>query len=273
MMSKRVLLILAGMLSLAGPLAVGAGSAIAQDSPVGVWIDHTGRGAVEIAPCGESLCGHVVWVKDAKNTSACRTQIIGDARLVSPKVWDKGWIFDPDDNSRYSVELRPVGADRLKVTGYMGTKLLSETMLWKRAPVALKRCDVNEAALPPATQPTAALPATVQVETPAAPKGATPSTRQASPEIAPPTPVRQAAATPPAARPEAAPVLAAPQTAEATLATAPAAVALNEAAATPDAAPAAPLKRKAAKQQRRKLASRDCRIAVPFVTVIIPCNG
>ena len=33
-----------------------------------------------------------------------------------------------------------MGPKSLKVVGYMGTKLLSETMTWKRAPADLKRC-------------------------------------------------------------------------------------------------------------------------------------
>ena len=35
-----------------------------RPSPLGVWIDHTGRGAVEITDCGGKLCGRIVWVKD-----------------------------------------------------------------------------------------------------------------------------------------------------------------------------------------------------------------
>ena len=57
-------------------------AASAGGEPTGVWIDHTGRGAVEITPMG----------------------------------------------------------DRLKVMGYMGSKMLSETMTWRRAPADLKRC-------------------------------------------------------------------------------------------------------------------------------------
>ncbi len=55
-------------------------------------------------------------------------------------AWDGGWIYDPERDSKFSVELTPVGAQELKVVGYMGTKWLSETMMWKRAPANLKRC-------------------------------------------------------------------------------------------------------------------------------------
>src|SRR5262245_62650419 len=91
--------------ALAAGLAGSVAAASAQQA-TGVWIDHTGRGAVEITECGGGLCGHIVWLKDAKNKQVCRNQVIGNAKPVSAGVWDRGWIIDPDDNSRYSVELK-----------------------------------------------------------------------------------------------------------------------------------------------------------------------
>src|SRR4029077_14920970 len=35
----------------------------AASGPTGVWIDHTGRGAVEIFECAGGLCGRIVWLK------------------------------------------------------------------------------------------------------------------------------------------------------------------------------------------------------------------
>ena len=34
---------------------------------VGVWINHEGKGAVEIKPCGPGLCGNIVWLKTPGN--------------------------------------------------------------------------------------------------------------------------------------------------------------------------------------------------------------
>src|SRR5262245_50159095 len=30
---------------------------------IGVWYDDTGQGAIELSPCGDRLCGRVVWLK------------------------------------------------------------------------------------------------------------------------------------------------------------------------------------------------------------------
>ena len=118
-----------------------AAAARAENSATGLWIDHTGRGAVEITECNGKLCGHVAWVQDAKNSDQCGKQIIGNVKPVGKNKWDNGWIYDPDSGSKYDVELTPVGTEKLKVVGYAGTKWLSETYTWKRAPADLQKCN------------------------------------------------------------------------------------------------------------------------------------
>lgn len=128
-------------IALYGAALAMATAAHAENSATGVWIDHTGRGAVEITDCNGKLCGHVAWVEDAKNSDQCGKQIIGNVKSVGKNKWDNGWIYDPDSGSKYDVELTPVGADKLKVVGYAGTKWLSETFTWKRAPADLQKCN------------------------------------------------------------------------------------------------------------------------------------
>lgn len=140
--------------------------AAAGGSPLGTWIDHSGEGAVEITDCGGKLCGRIVWLKKAENNSTCSLQVIGNAKAVSGGKWDGGWIYDPDSQSKYDVEITPIKGDRLKVYGYAGSKLFGETMTWTRAPLDLKRCDkVEEAKVaPPVVAP--APPAAVAAEAP-----------------------------------------------------------------------------------------------------------
>ena len=119
---------------------ISASSALAGPAPLGLWIDHTRRGGVEITQCGARLCGHIAWLKDAENSEACGVQVIGDAKQMRNGTWDRGWIYDPEADSTYDVELKPIGSKKLRVMGYAGTKFLSETMIWKRAPVGLTKC-------------------------------------------------------------------------------------------------------------------------------------
>jgi uncharacterized protein (DUF2147 family) len=147
-----------------GPLAItlaaASSPAFAASSPLGVWIDHTGRGAVEITDCNGKLCGRLVWFKDPKHEKeGCNFQIIGDVRPVSGGKWDNGWIIDPDKDpdKKYDVEITPLSDQKLKVMGYAGMKFLSETMTWTRAPADLKKCGSDVARAPdPAPAPAAA---------------------------------------------------------------------------------------------------------------------
>lgn len=177
-------------------------AATAANDPTGVWFNDTGRGAVEIKPCGSALCGHVVWVKDTTDTKGCGRQIIGNAAKVGAATWDNGWIYSPEKKQKYDVELKPLSNGTLQVTGYMGTKMFSKTMIWKRAPADLARCgsDAIVAKADPIAKPETAKPKTaakkpetakVKPEVKAAPV-------TAEPKIVPPapTPAQRPAANP-----------------------------------------------------------------------------
>jgi uncharacterized protein (DUF2147 family) len=129
------------------PLVLMPGAVSAASSPLGTWIDHTGRGAVEITDCNGALCGRVVWVKDTSDEDGCNMQIIGNVKPVAGGKWDGGWIYDPERRSKFDVELTPIGDQKLKVHGYAGMKLFGETMTWTRAPADLKKCG-QKAAVP-----------------------------------------------------------------------------------------------------------------------------
>ena len=124
-------------------LAVGyaATAALAQSGdPSGVWLDHTGRGAVHISSCGTGYCGRIVWLKDGDKAKVCGLQVIGDVKPTAAGTFDGGWIYDPDDQTKYRVELTPMPNGKLQVLGYLGTKMLGETMIWTRAPAGIKQC-------------------------------------------------------------------------------------------------------------------------------------
>jgi uncharacterized protein (DUF2147 family) len=136
--------------------AQAAGQA-AGPAEVGVWINHEGKGAVEIKPCGAALCGNIVWLKNPVNDQGqplfdrrnpdetkrtrpiCGLAVIGNVKRTSGG-WDEGWIYNPEEGAQFDVALQASG-DRLTVTGYKGIKLFSKTLIWTRAPADLQRCD------------------------------------------------------------------------------------------------------------------------------------
>lgn len=154
-----VLLRAAATLLAAAAFHVPSLHAAPADSPLGVWLDHTGRGAVEIKSCGDKLCGHVVWVKSTSDAKGCGRQIIGDAAATGGGRVHTGWIYSPEKRKRYNVELSPADGGRLKVLGYAGTRLFSKTMYWTLAPADLQRCDGTTAAAAPAAPASPSTPA------------------------------------------------------------------------------------------------------------------
>lgn len=128
----------------------------------GVWIDHTGRGAIEITPCGTRLCGYIFWVKDLvlkngqpvidannpdpkrRNQPICGTQILIDLEKEKPArlghIWGGGSIYDPERGEKFDAEIKLASANELTVVGYLGFKFMGETFTWRRAPAELVRC-------------------------------------------------------------------------------------------------------------------------------------
>jgi len=160
---------------------VSAVVAHADESPVGLWIDHTGRGGIEISDCDGKLCGHVAWLKDAGNSDQCGKQIIGNVKSIGKNKWDEGWIYDPDRDSKFDVELTLLDADKLKVMGYAGTKWLSETHTWKRAPADIQKCSANGETSASA-KPAASAEIEKQASIASDPDNAAPGAEEAKPE-------------------------------------------------------------------------------------------
>jgi uncharacterized protein (DUF2147 family) len=131
----------------------------AGSEAAGLWIDHTGRGAVEIVPCGGGkLCGSIAWLQDPldkrgkplvdgnnpakekRSRTICGLQILGNIVKSGTNVWDNGWIYDPDEGKTYDLELKLKTPDKLEVTGYLGSKFFSESYTWTRATANHPRC-------------------------------------------------------------------------------------------------------------------------------------
>lgn len=146
-------------------LLIAPSAAMARDV-VGIWLTDDGKGAVEIQTCGDKRCGRLVWLKDpldeagrplrdgnnpdpgSRKQPICGLEIIKDAAPQTDGSWDGGSIYDPEEGKAYSVMLKAESEDQLEVTGYLGTKWLSESMTWTRAPAELKRCQPDAAPKP-----------------------------------------------------------------------------------------------------------------------------
>jgi uncharacterized protein (DUF2147 family) len=155
------------------PLPAQAAPPAAQIAQAGVWLDHTGKGAIELSPCGQSLCGTIVWLKsgvdrsgkpltDTLNPSAskrrqpiCGLQIIGGLVQQRDGSWDKGKIYDPEKGQSFDLAIETKDVNHLVIIGYEGLRLFSERYVWTRVPAdrPITPCQHAPAALHPAPPP------------------------------------------------------------------------------------------------------------------------
>jgi uncharacterized protein (DUF2147 family) len=128
-----------------------AGAAHASD-PTGQWWAEGGYAKVEIRTCGDALCGQVVWLRHPLDADGCELrdvenpdaelrgraveglEILRDLRASSdvPNEWNGGTVYDPGSGRTYSAVAEMDGADRLRVRGYFGIRLLGRTTTWVR---------------------------------------------------------------------------------------------------------------------------------------------
>ena len=135
-------------------LALAAGTAFAQMTPVGTWqsIDdktNEAKSQIRIAEAGGTLNGRIEKLlrKEAKQDAVCDEctddrkgkpliglEIIRGAKKVEGKdVWEDGKILDPENGKSYTLRLTPVdGGKKLEVRGsVLG---IGRTQTWVRVP-------------------------------------------------------------------------------------------------------------------------------------------
>ncbi len=130
-------------------LLVAATPVGAQDlTPVGVWLHPNGRIRVAIAPCGDRLCGKLVWFRrpndaeglplvDIKNSNpALRTRpllgltILRGLRRKGARSWGDGRIYNPDEGVDYRAQMTIAEDGNLHVRAYVLTPILGKTFVW-----------------------------------------------------------------------------------------------------------------------------------------------
>ena len=105
----------------------GAISASAQtvDKALGVWADEDRKSNIEIAPCGNALCGHIVWLKEPlnengqpktdvnnpnageRNRPIMGMRIIKDLQPHEGNKQLKGLVYNAEDGKVYDFYLTP----------------------------------------------------------------------------------------------------------------------------------------------------------------------
>ncbi len=145
----RLMLICTALVSIL-LVAISAPPALAQlrEKALGVWVEEGGEAHIEIVPCQDKLCGHIVWLKnpvdqngqpqvDLNNPNpALRTRpilgllIMAGLQSNDDNTYLEGRVYNSDDGKIYDVYLTPAG-DTMEVEGCL-MKILCDSQTWKR---------------------------------------------------------------------------------------------------------------------------------------------
>ncbi|WP_454715222.1 DUF2147 domain-containing protein [Caulobacter segnis] len=130
---------------IAAALTLVSGSAFAADV-TGLWATPGNGGQVEIAHCGNSLCGKLVTSdhiktdptrKDAKNKDeAQRGRPLKNLQMLydftgGPTKWTGGKVYNPEDGGTYSGTIELLSDKELKLKGCIVAPLC-KTQKWTR---------------------------------------------------------------------------------------------------------------------------------------------
>jgi uncharacterized protein (DUF2147 family) len=125
------------------PLAVDASEGVA-----GLWLTEKGDARIQVSPCGNALCGKVMWLRDpidpatgrpqtdSKNPNASLAarpmigvQLFLGMKPAGPGRW-AGHIYNADDGGVYEGKLSLTGPGTLRVEGCLAAFCGGET--WTR---------------------------------------------------------------------------------------------------------------------------------------------
>jgi uncharacterized protein (DUF2147 family) len=132
---------LAGILSAAifGVWLSAFAAAAPSASPVGAWLTESGHGVVQIAECGDVLCGRIVGIDrdpgspmptDVNGRPQCGLTIISNEKPDADGTW-LGEVTNPRDGATYQAKLWVDSNGNLHLRGFIGIPLLGSTQVWR----------------------------------------------------------------------------------------------------------------------------------------------
>ncbi len=126
--------------------ALAAQPTIGADAVVGRWRTEAQHGVVEIARCGDSICGKLVdsdglkadpSMLDGRNkNTALRGRKLMNLPMLQgfswkPGAWSGGTIYNAQDGGTYNATVTPLDAGKLRLKGCIVWPLC-KTQTWTR---------------------------------------------------------------------------------------------------------------------------------------------
>lgn len=101
------------------------------DDIFGTWLRDNGALQVKFEPCGDAICGNVVWIKPGSDSKAKVGQrLFFEMRPNGANSWT-GKAASPDSGSVYSGKMSIEGTG-LNTSGCMVGGLICKSVNWKR---------------------------------------------------------------------------------------------------------------------------------------------
>lgn len=119
------------------------------DDIIGVWLNSSGEGRIEIYKEGNKYFGRIAWLKkpnDAKGNPKLDANNPDESMRSKPLLgstilrnfnydkgeWNGGRIYDPQNGKDYKCYMKLKDPKTLSVRGYIGFSLLGRTEVWTR---------------------------------------------------------------------------------------------------------------------------------------------
>ena len=122
-------------------LIAAAAQAAKPDASYGIWQNPGGSVRVRAEPCGQAMCGVVVWASDKAIADARKgsdqplvgSTLFRDFRKVKDGVW-RGRVYVPDIGKTFSGTITVRGKDRLEGKGCLVGGIGCRSQMWTRLP-------------------------------------------------------------------------------------------------------------------------------------------
>ena len=123
---------------------------------LGIWKTEMDEAKVEIFPCGEKICGKIIWLRNPLYTDSrdgevgtplldhnnpdpalrkrpvLGLQILAGFTAAAGNNWVNGTCYDPKSGNTYRGKIHLAAPDRLELRGYIGIPLFGRTSVWTR---------------------------------------------------------------------------------------------------------------------------------------------
>jgi uncharacterized protein (DUF2147 family) len=109
------------------------------DDVFGIWRNAEDDVHIRTAPCGDQVCGVVVWASESAKEDSKRggtpnlvgTSLFHDFKQVAANRW-RGKVFIPDRGVTLSGTLSLAGRNTLRGTGCLVGRIFCQTQTWTR---------------------------------------------------------------------------------------------------------------------------------------------